>query len=476
MSRKERLMKFMEEKKKDKKNTMKIGKLSDFNVSGLGATTPTLHLPLDAICSGVPKGVIMEFWGDESAGKTTTLGKVLENWKIAHKYNDNLKDLEKSVLYIDSEGTFNHKFFQRFPHLEEDDVLFYKESVIEEIWNKLEELVAADAIDLVILDSLTATQTNEEENKNIDQYTMASLTKKVGWLVKKFYKLAEESGLTFIIINSSYTDVNSGGMFSAPKQIIRGGKQLALGKSVSIQIKKSYSKDNKTTEKVNGEDIMTEHTVKYQAVKNKIGVPMKEAVTFLNTNPEQNMTFNYAKDVLQYASQFGFIKKGGAWFTALDGKGNELYKCQGGNKMADYIQLNPSFYIKLKLLIYSKLYMPYEFYYHFDTLRNMLYAEFTAMQELLRRELSFQDQLDEDDYEMFEGFIGQQTDITNLKISDVLEAGDIRKALFELEKFYGKEKTDKITVKNSNPVKFKEDHENILSLNETNDEVEKIEE
>lgn len=68
MSKLENLKKFLEDKKKDKKSKLKIGRLDQFNVAGLESTIPTLHLPFDDLVGGLQKGTIIEFYGGESSG------------------------------------------------------------------------------------------------------------------------------------------------------------------------------------------------------------------------------------------------------------------------------------------------------------------------------------------------------------------------------------------------------------------------
>lgn len=102
MSRRENLLKLIEEQKKKSKNPdkIKIGTIDTFNVGGLESTVPTLHMPIDDLIGGFQKGIIMEVFGEESSGKSTTIGKLIENL-VAFK-----PDYEEpmSVLYVDSEG------------------------------------------------------------------------------------------------------------------------------------------------------------------------------------------------------------------------------------------------------------------------------------------------------------------------------------------------------------------------------------
>jgi recombination protein RecA len=442
-SRRSNLKAYADSKRKDKKNKIKIGKLSEFDAASLKAMRPTLHLPIDIISGGIPKGVIYEIWGDESAGKTTTIGKILENWKIM--YGDDMP----ATLYVDAENTFNHKFFSRFRFLDEDDVIFMKDSIIENIWNRIEEMVAMDALDVVVIDSLSALQTIAEEEKSIDGSNMAQIPRKINTMIKKFYTLVEDHGITLIIVNSGYQDINAMS-YGPPKTILKGGKALALGKSCSIKISKSFSKSASVIEKIDGIDIMTEVQTKYVAEKNKLGRPKAEAITFLNVNDKKNKTFEYAKDVMQLSIMYGFINQAGAWLSAIDSKGEVLYKCQGSDKMAAYIDMNPSFYVKLKLLCYSKIYRPYEFYYLFEDIKKALFRELTYLKASNTIDLHFMEDLSDKQKEVIQEVIDQKSDILSLKASDVLTSKVIMKAKYDLKNFYGKDYIKEIENRNEN--------------------------
>ena len=102
MGRKENLQEFIKQQKAKSKNPdkIKIGTIDTFNVGGLESTIPTLHMPLDDLVGGFQKGIILECYGEESAGKSSTIGKLIENL-VAFRPDD---EEQMSVLYVDAEG------------------------------------------------------------------------------------------------------------------------------------------------------------------------------------------------------------------------------------------------------------------------------------------------------------------------------------------------------------------------------------
>ena len=159
-----------------------------------------------------------------SAGKSTTIGKIIENL-VAFRPDG---EEELSVLYCDCEGTFGSKFIKRFKYLKKDDMIIYKEHILEDLWENVEAMIDAEALDVLILDSISALQSSQEDEKGIDGSTVASLPKLLNKVIKRFYKATEESKLTVIVMNSEYTNIQTFG-YGAPTKILKGGGALRLG-------------------------------------------------------------------------------------------------------------------------------------------------------------------------------------------------------------------------------------------------------
>ena len=165
------------------------------------------------------------------SGKTSTLGKLIENLV----YFRTEEEEELSILYIDSEGTFNVKFVNRFDSLTDEDFFLCKEHIIEKVWNQIETLLEKNAIDIVVIDSIGALQTMQEDDKAIQENTVGALPKKINTMIKKFYEATEESGLTVIVVNQEYQNINTMGY--GPQKTLKGGGALRYGKSISLEVK-----------------------------------------------------------------------------------------------------------------------------------------------------------------------------------------------------------------------------------------------
>jgi RecA/RadA recombinase len=75
--------------------------------------------------------------------------------------------------------TFGTKFIKRFKNLKKDDMIIYKEHIIEDLWENVEAMIDAQALDILVIDSIGALQTNQESEKTMDESTVAALPKKL---------------------------------------------------------------------------------------------------------------------------------------------------------------------------------------------------------------------------------------------------------------------------------------------------------
>ena len=152
MGRRENLLELIKAQKASSKNPdkVKIGTIDTFNVGVLESTIPTLHMPIDDLIGGFQRGIILEIFGEESSSKSTTVGKLIEN--LAAFRPDDEEPL--SVCYVDAEATFGIKFIKRYNYLKKEDMIIYKEHIIEDMWENVEKMIDAEALDVLVIDSI----------------------------------------------------------------------------------------------------------------------------------------------------------------------------------------------------------------------------------------------------------------------------------------------------------------------------------
>lgn len=171
-----------------------------------------------------------------------------------------------------------------------------------------------------------------------------------------------------------------------------------------------------------GEKVIKEVPIKFYASKNKLSEPYKTSFSFLNLDKNKKMAFNFVSDVFAFGQEYGVIDVRGAWVFFRDLQGNEIHKCNGAAKAIEFLSTDMDLYSKIKFLIYSKMYRPFEFYYLYDKLSRMINIENQKFKE-------------------YYGFEKTPFDINTIfRLSDVMTEDKIKEAKEELERLnQGKE-------------------------------------
>ena len=170
---------------------------------------------------------------------------------------------------------------------------------------------------------------------------MALLARLMSTAMMKLNGPAYNFDCSVIFINQVREKVGAFSSYGTPVTT-SGGKALPFYSSVRLNIKKA--------DPIKDKDEVIGHVVKAKVVKNKVGVPFKEAAF--------NLIYGVGVDKLDEISQIavlaGIIEQAGAWFRYKDGDGNIVvdngieYKWQGRNAMVEFIKHNPQFAYELE--------------------------------------------------------------------------------------------------------------------------------
>jgi recombination protein RecA len=189
------------------------------------------------------------------------------------------------------------------------------------------------AADLVVLDSYPALIPPEEDEKSMDEYTMAEGAKmtnrffrKVGKAGLRDYSDPEDRPWLGIFINQPRAKI---GGFKAPGMpdpiTTPGGNGKNFAFYSRLEVKRAEWIQDKAKNKI-GQVIRT------RTVKNKGSAPQRVASLdfyFTEGTNRDGVSFNrgeydLAKDVLTMAVLFGVVKRGGAWYRYGEERWNGL--------------------------------------------------------------------------------------------------------------------------------------------------------
>jgi len=251
---------------------------------------------------GVPEGMVVEFFGAENSGKTTTALDILANFQ--EKYPDRL------ALFLDAENTLDEEWG------EEVGVDFDKVIVIKptnQTGNTLLEMVIDSVetgdVGLVIVDSIPFLMSKSQFENDLDDSEYCGNSDLMTKFCRKVVPPASNHNCTIIMINQIRDVVGVHfTMYDTP-----GGHMLKHTYSQRIQFKKGKLLNKKYQEKPKSFESPMGHLVQLRLTKNKVTK---------NDRRLGNYTLNYdkngidvEKDTLDVAVELGIIEQAGAWYS-----------------------------------------------------------------------------------------------------------------------------------------------------------------
>lgn len=277
---------------------------------------------------GLPVGQLIEFYGEEHGGKTTTALDIIANYQRMEN--------ARRVLYIDAENTLDAKWAKKLD-VDVDSLVLFKPTIqsAEEIFQFILDAVETDEVGLWILDSIPALSSAQELEKDMTEKTYAGISGALTVFSRKIEKLNHLHRCTGIGINQLRDDL--GAMWSGATKT-PGGKGWKHFCSVRMEFKKGKYIDEKGNELTRSVESPAGNYVVMSMTKNK-SCPLTKKTGFYTLNYEYGV--DYLKDLVEVALLENIVIKSGAWFSIINPETGELIeKLQGQSKVNEYLE-NP---------------------------------------------------------------------------------------------------------------------------------------
>lgn len=351
-----------EEKKRaiKEKVDIKFGSIHDFKGASVMHVQPTGWFAWDMLMKGYHSGRIFELYGGESSGKTSTLLQLIEKMQMIFP--------EFVVEYVDAEQTINIPSIKRYASFDKERFFLMQENLIEEIFLKIEEHINAEAVDMIVIDSIGALQTLNEQEKSLYENVMMEVARKLSRGCKRLYTLLPKKQVSVFIINQER--MTSKGQFMVKDTM--GGAAIKYATSARIEIKS----DIKTNAKIDADGSVCEVYTSFYTKKCKVAEPYKTTYSFLNVKYDRPYAFNMIEDVIEAGTRTGVLDQRGSYYYILDKDGNEVEKFQGRANLFNRLAGDILIYLTLKFRIYAKMYEGYEFYTLYSKIVDVLNKEY----------------------------------------------------------------------------------------------------
>ena len=297
--------------------------LNDYAYHRIPFTSPRMNF---CTYGGLPVGKLIEFYGEEHGGKTTTALDIVANYQHLPE--------AKEVLYVDAENTLDIEWARKLG-VDVDKLIIMqpKSQSAEEIFQIICDAIETDEVGLWVLDSIGVLLSQQEWDKTLEDKTYGGISKPLTQFSKRVEGLMARHRCTGIGINQMREVIGS--MF--PMQTTPGGKAWKHCCAVRLQFSRGKFLDEKGNELTRSAENPAGNLVMMNMTKNKTCPPNRKVGQYrLN----YMYGIDYLKDLVDVAVKFDIISKRGAWFSIVD--------TETGEVLADKIQGQANVYATLE--------------------------------------------------------------------------------------------------------------------------------
>ena len=244
-------------------------------------------------CGGIPKGRIVEIYGQEAAGKTALSLHIISQCQKQGGI----------AAFIDAEHAFDPTFANNLG-VDVDELYVsqpdYGEAAIEVVI----ALVESKAVDLIVVDSVSALIPKSELEGEMTDSNMGTHARLMSKAMRKLVGICNTNQVTVIFLNQIRMKI--GVMFGNPEETT-GGRALKFFSSVRLEVRRMSKSDGG---ELKDGDTHIGHRMRIKNIKNKVGSPFNNTICDLL----YSTGFDIKEDVVEYAASLGIVTLG-AWCT-----------------------------------------------------------------------------------------------------------------------------------------------------------------
>ena len=255
------------------------------------AVIPTGSVGLDRALGvgGLPRGRVVEIFGNESSGKTTlTLHAIAQ-----------VQAQGGVAAFIDAEHALDVGYARKLG-VRVEELLISQPDTGEQALEITEHLVRSGAVDLVVIDSVAALVPRAEIEGEMGDAHMGLQARLMSQALRKLTGAVSRSGTTIIFINQIRMKI--GVVFGNP-ETTTGGNALKFYSSVRCEIRKAGN--------LKEGDVVIGTRTKVKVVKNKVAPPFQEA----EFDIIYNRGISRAGEVVDLGVAHGLLERSGSHFS-----------------------------------------------------------------------------------------------------------------------------------------------------------------
>lgn len=285
---------------------------------------------------GLPRGHIVEVFGDESSGKTTF---VLSAIKKA-------QEMGGIGVLADFEQTFHAEYAQKIGvDLNPDKFILIQPNHFQQGARQINDMLLMKP-HIIAVDSVSAMLPKEFLQGDIDDTARIGLQAQLmSYFLNYISKFLQVSNVNLLFTNQLRSRIKKSKYEVGPDEESSGGRALKFYSSVRILLKKSTVEKINVTSKLTGkaDKEPTNVTIKAAVVKNKIDIPYRAAPVYIRFG----IGFDNIRSIMELAINTKVITKTGTFYSFVLNK-KTLFKVQGKEQLWHKLNTDVKVFDKLQ--------------------------------------------------------------------------------------------------------------------------------
>ena len=270
-----------------KGTVMRLGEQSVVSLPSI----PTGSFTLDQAIGigGLPRGRMVEIFGQESSGKTTLALSVIAQ----------AQQMGGVAAFVDAEHALDINYASNLG-VNVKDLLISQPDFGEQALEVVDALVKTGKVDVIVVDSVAAMVPKAEFEGAMGDSHMGLQARLMSQALRKLAPLTAKNNCLVLFINQVRQKI---GVMFGSNETTTGGNALKFYASIRLKVQKIGQ--------LKSGDVITGNRIRVKVVKNKVAPPF--------TTAEFDLVFNRGinrlGEVLDVAEQKGIVAKNGAWYS-----------------------------------------------------------------------------------------------------------------------------------------------------------------